>query len=177
MNLTRRDWILAAACWAETLEAQIKSGKPSLAWFDPATAAEIEVIAACLIPEDETPGAQQAGVIWFIDRALAGYDADKRELYSRGLAQTQAKRAGMFPGSSSIARLTADQQIALLRAIETTEFFQQVRLHTVLGFFGDPMHGANRGMIGWKLLGVEYAMHYEPPFGWYDAEAQRTERK
>src|SRR5579859_4154764 len=107
MSLTRRDWMLAAACWAETLGAQTKSGKPTLAWFDPARAAEIEAIAGRIIPEDETPGAQQAGVIWFIDRALAGYDADKRDLYSRGLAETQAKRALMFPESTSIAHLTA----------------------------------------------------------------------
>lgn len=173
MQLNRRDWMLAAVCWAELLRAQPKQ----FAWFDPATASEIEAIAGEILPDDETPGAKQAGVIWFIDGALAGYDQDRRELYKRGLAEIQAKRGQMFPASSSIAGLAAEQRIALLKAIEKTEFFQQVRQHTALGFFGHPKYGGNRDMAGWKLIGVEHAMHYEPPFGYYDAEALREGRK
>jgi gluconate 2-dehydrogenase gamma chain len=164
MNISRREWMLAAACWHEVLRAQTP-GDPRFAWFDPASAVEIRAIAAQIIPDDDTPGAERAGVIWFIDRALAGYDQDKQELYKRGLAETQAKRSAMFPGSASIASLTAGQQIALLKAIEKTDFFQQVRLHTVLGFFGQP--------IGAKFLGIDHQMSYEPPFGYYDAEAAR----
>lgn len=166
-NLTRRHWMLAAACWAEFLRAQPKR----FAWFDPAAASEIEAIAAEILPDDDTPGAKQAGVIWFIDGALSGYDQDKRELYKSGLAETQAKRVQMFPSSTSIARLSAEQRIALLKSIETTDFFQQVRQHTALGFFGHPKYGGNRDMAGWKLIGVEHAMHYTPPFGYYDTEA------
>jgi gluconate 2-dehydrogenase gamma chain len=172
MHTSRRDWILAAACWTEALRAQ-NTQPQRFAWFDAATAAEIRAIAAQIIPDDETPGAERAGVIWFIDSALAGYDKDKQDLYRRGLAETQSKRAAMFPGSSSIAALTADQQIALLKAIEKTEFFQKVRQHTVLGFFGHPMHGGNRDMVGWKLIAIEHKMQYAPPFGYYDAEAGR----
>jgi gluconate 2-dehydrogenase gamma chain len=164
--------MLAAACWTEVLRAQTP-GSNSLAWFDPATAAEIKAIAAQIIPDDDTPGAERAGVIWFIDRALAGYDQDKQELYKHGLAETQAKRAELFSASTSIASLTGEQQIALLKAIEKSEFFQQVRLHTILGFFGHPMHGGNRDMVGWKLIGFEHQMQYEPPFGYYDAEARK----
>lgn len=162
--------MLAAACWTQVLRAQTP-GSAKFVWFDPATAAEIKAIAAQIIPDDDTPGAERAGVIWFIDRALAGYDQDKQELYKRGLAETQAKRAGLFPGTASIASLTPGQQIALLKAVEQTEFFQAMRFHTILGFFGHPMHGGNRDMVGWKLIGVEHRMHYEPPFGYYDAES------
>jgi gluconate 2-dehydrogenase gamma chain len=161
MNISRREWMWAAACWGEVLRAQTRE----FTWFDPASAAEIRAIAAQIIPADGGPGAEQAGVIFFIDRALAGYDRDQQELYKRGLAETQAKRKEMFPESDSIAGLTGQQQIALLKAIEKTEFFQEVRFHTILGFFGQPM--------GVKFLGVEHAMHYEPPFGYYDAEAAR----
>ena len=156
--------MLAAACWAEVLRAQ-NSHSNQLVWFNPAGVAEIQAIAAQIIPDDDTPGAGTAGVIWFIDRSLAGYDQDKQELYKRGLAETQAKRAELFPGSTSIPGLSNEQQIALLKAIEKTDFFQQVRLHTILGFFGQP--------VGLKLLGVQHEMHYEPPFGYYDAEAAR----
>ncbi len=164
MNITRREWALAAACWGEVLRAQT-SPSNQFVWFDPATAAEIKAIAAQIIPDDDTPGAEKAGVIWFIDRSLAGYDRDKQQLYQSGLAATQKKRAELFPGSTSISSLPGERQIALLKAIEKTEFFQQVRLHTILGFFGQP--------IGLKFLGVEHQMHYEPPFGYYDAEISK----
>lgn len=167
MTITRREWMLAAACWAEVLRAQPQK----FAWFDPATAAEVNAIACQIIPDNETPGADKAGVIWFIDRALAGYDQDKRELYQRGLAEMQAKRAEMFPGSSSIASLPKERQIQLLGAMEKTEFFSAVRYHTILGFFGNPSYGGNRDQVGWKLLGIEHSMTYQPPFGYYDAEA------
>jgi len=173
MNITRRDWMLAAACWAEVLRAQTKQ----FAFLDSTTVSQIEAIACQIIPDDETPGAKQAGVIYFIDGALAGYDQDKRDLYKRGLAESQTKRAEMFPSSTSIAGLAKDQQIALLKAIEKTEFFQQVRQHTVLGFFGHPKYGGNREMVGWKLIGVEHQMQYQPPFGYYDAEASREGSK
>ncbi len=163
MKITRREWVLAAACWSEVLRAQ-NSQSNQLVWFNPADAAEIKAIAAQIIPDDNTPGAAAAGVIWFIDRSLAGYDQDKQELYKRGLAETQAKRAELFPGSTSIVSLNKDQQVALLKAIEKTEFFQQVRLHTILGFFGQP--------AGLKFVGVEHQMQYSPPFGYYDAEAK-----
>jgi gluconate 2-dehydrogenase gamma chain len=135
-------------------------------WFNPADAAEIKAIAAQIIPDDNTPGATTAGVIWFIDRSLAGHDRDKQHLYKSGLLDTQAKRAELFPGSASISSLNNAQQIALLKAVEKTDFFQQVRLHAILGFFGQP--------VGQKFLGVEHQMHFEPPFGYYDAEAARS---
>jgi len=168
MSVTRREWMLAAACWVEVLRAQPPESE-KFAWFDPRDAAEIRAIAARIIPDDDTPGAERAGVIFFIDRALAGYDSDKRQLYQRGLAQTQTKREEMFPGSRTIAALSPDQQIALLKAIEKGEFFQQVRTHTILGFFTQP--------IGITLLSVDHKMQYAPPFGYYDAEAARGAAK
>jgi len=165
MQISRREWMLATACWAEVLCAQPNQ----FVWFDPAAAAEIKAIASQIIPDDDTPGAEKAGVIWFIDQSLAGYDQDKQALYKTGLAAAQKKRAEMFPGSTSIASLPKDQQIALLKAIEKTEFFQQVRLHTILGFFGQP--------TGVKFAGVEHQMYYEAPFGYYDAEAARSASK
>jgi len=164
MNITRREWALAAACWAEVARAQTNQSN-LFAWFNPADAAEIKAIACQIIPDDNTPGADAADVILFIDRSLAGFDQDKQDLYQHGLAETEAKRAELFPGSTSIASLPDSQKITLLKAIEKTDFFQQVRLHTILGFFGQPM--------GSKFLGVQHQMHFEPPFGYYDAEAPK----
>ncbi|HLK22844.1 MAG TPA: gluconate 2-dehydrogenase subunit 3 family protein [Bryobacteraceae bacterium] len=164
MNITRREWGLAAACWAEILRAQ-PAPSNQFVWFNAADAGEIKTIADQIIPADGGPGAESANVILFIDRSLAGFDQDKQQLYRTGLAQTQAKRAEMFPGSTSITSLSDDQKIALLKAIEKTDFFQQVRQHTILGFFGQPE--------GIKFLGVEHRMTWEPPFGYYDAEISK----
>ena len=94
MNITRREWALAAACWTEVLRAR-SSPANQFVWFTPADAAEIKAIASQIIPDDNTPGAGTASVILFIDRSLAGYDQDKQELYKRGLAETEAKRASL----------------------------------------------------------------------------------
>lgn len=165
--------MLAMACWSEVLRAQQQQGTPKFRYFDEATAYEIETIAAQIIPDDGTPGAREAGVIWFIDGALAGYDRDKQDLYRKGLAAAQARRLELFPASTSIAGLSAAQQIELLKSVEKSEFFAQVRVHSVLGFLGHPKYGGNRDMAGWKVIGFEHRMAYQPPFGYYDAEASR----
>ena len=59
MTISRREWLLAAACWAEVLQAQ----NEHFTWFDSATAPEIKAIACQIIPDDETPGADRAGAI------------------------------------------------------------------------------------------------------------------
>jgi gluconate 2-dehydrogenase gamma chain len=135
---------------------------------------EIEVLASQIIPSSaNSPGAREAGVIHFIDKALESFDRDKVEVYRKGLAATQARRVELFPSSQSIAELTNDQQIALLRAIEKTRFFETLRTHTVMGFLSDPRYGGNRGRIGWKHIGFENSHHFTPPFGYYDAEENR----
>jgi gluconate 2-dehydrogenase gamma chain len=170
-GITRRDWLLATACWSDVLRAQASPQR--FAYLDSTTAAEIEAIAETIIPANGTPGAREAGVIWFIDRALAGYDEDKQAVYRQGLAEMQDKRAELFPGSRTIAGLTPAQRTTLLKAVEQTEFFRLVRRHAILGFFGHPKHGGNRDFAGYKLLGIEHSMRFEPPFGYYDREASK----
>ena len=141
--------------------------------LDPATAAEIEAIAAQIIPSTDGPGAREAGVIYFIDRALSTFAADDLDTYRSGMLELQQKRRKLFPDSTAIAVLSAEQQVALIRAIETSGFFELLRTHTVLGFLGNPSYGGNRGGVGWKQIGFEDKMAYQPPFGYYDAEEQR----
>jgi gluconate 2-dehydrogenase gamma chain len=167
-DITRRDWLVATACWAEVLRAQQKS----YAYLDAHTAAEIDALADTIIPAGSISGARQAGVIWFIDRTLAVFEPDKRALYRTGLSDVETKRANMFPESLTIAELTPDQRNVLLQSIEQTDFFRVLRLHTILGFFGHPGHGGNRDLAGFKLLGREDVMHFQPPFGYYDQEAK-----
>lgn len=160
-----------AAAQQHAHEAVTSNPRPAFGYFDARSAAEIDAMASQIIPSDDTPGAREAGVIYFIDRALATFDRDKRAAYQAGLAAVQAKRKELFPQSESIASLAPAQQIALLHAIEKSEFFELVRFHTLLGFLGAPSYGGNRDQVGWKLIGFEDRMTFQPPFGYYDHEA------
>ncbi len=141
--------MLASICWSELL------AEPTpLRVFTPAEAAEIVALANAILPETDTPGATQADAVRFIDAALAGFDSDQLALYRRGL-----KDLGKF------AALSPDQRIARLKTIEKTEFFDKLRTHTILAYFGNPQ-------FGWKLLRRDPAMHFDPPFGFYDAEVR-----
>jgi gluconate 2-dehydrogenase gamma chain len=37
--------------------------------------------------------------------------------------------------------------------MESTLFFRMLRIHTIEGMFCDPLHGGNRDLIGWQLIG------------------------
>lgn len=181
MKLTRRDWLatcVASAVWPEVLSAlehahgAAASNSTRFETLDPETAREIEALAAQIIPSTDSPGAREAGVIYFIDRALATFAADQRDAYRTGMEQLQQKRKELFPDSTAIASLSDEEQKTLMRAIEKSDFFELLRTHTVLGFLGNPSYGGNRGEIGWKQIGFENRGAFLPPFGYYDAQAE-----
>jgi len=154
------DYVLQAA----------QSGKPvSFQFFTPDQAAEIEAMAAQIIPTDETPGAREARVINFIDRALATFAKNEQGRYTKGIGELQAQASQMFPGSTKFSALNSEQQIKVLTAMEKTPFFNTVRTHTIIGFFASPVHGGNQDKIGWKLIGYDDSLNFRPPFGYYDA--------
>ena len=177
-------WI--ASNWTAILEAQehakraLESGSAGkFEFFSPAQAVEVESVAAQIIPTDDTPGAREAGAVYFIDRALTTFDRERQPVYTKGISDLQAKTRDLFPQATKFSALISDQQIEVLKAIEKTPFFGQIRTHTITGFLANPEYGGNRNEIGWKLIGFEGKFHYEPPFGYYDAAVQtaRTTRK
>jgi gluconate 2-dehydrogenase gamma chain len=146
----------------------VQSSAARVEYLSVADASEIEALAGEIIPADDSPGAKEAGAIYFIDRALATFDRDKRDLYRQGITAAQAERNRQFPGSASIAALTSAQRIALLQAIEKTPFFDALRTHTIISFLAAPEWGGNLGKAGWKLIGFEDKWAFQPPFGYYD---------
>ena len=139
-------------------------------FFSPQDAVQIEAVAAQIIPSDDAPGAREARVIYFIDRALMTFDVDKQLAYTQGLEDLQQKTLELFPVAHRFSSLSSAQQIQLLTGIEHTGFFELVRLHTIMGYLSHPDYGGNRNQAGWKLIGFEDKMTYAPPFGYYDAE-------
>jgi gluconate 2-dehydrogenase gamma chain len=166
-----------ASRWPEILAAQqhahrmASSSEPvKLEFFTAEQAAEVEAIAAQIIPSDGTPGAREAHVLYFIDRALATFDGDKQKPYIKGLKHVQSKAKKLSSTAKNFSDLTADQQIKLLKSIEKTSFFELIRTHTIMGFLANPEYGGNRDLVGWKLIGFEDTFAFAPPFGFYDRE-------
>ena len=176
--MNRREWLasgLGLAMLPEILEAQehakeaVKSPTPpKFGHFDAATAADVEALTSEIVPTDDLPGAKEAGVVYFIDKSLASFDKENQPAYQAGLADLNAKRTAMFPGSASLAALTSAQRIQLLKSVERTPFFRLLRTHTMFGFLSDPSYGGNRDGAGYKTMRYTPAHMYRPPFGFYD---------
>jgi gluconate 2-dehydrogenase gamma chain len=169
----------AAANYAHIMEAQAfvqqaaNAGTPvKLAFFTDAQAAEVEAMAAQIIPTDATPGAREAHVINIIDRALTTFEKGQQQAYVKGLQDLDAQTKQLFPEAARFSALSADQQIRVLTAMEKTPFFNLVRTHTVTGFFASPIHGGNYNKVGWKLVNYDDSLNHKPPFGYYDAQSR-----
>jgi gluconate 2-dehydrogenase gamma chain len=159
------------------VQQSTRSGQAAaFTFFTPAQAADVEAMAAQIIPTDDTPGAREARVIVFIDRILTTFEKDRRADYTKGLTELTEKTRQMFPGSASFASLTPPQQIQLLTSIERTPFFTLVRTHTITGFFAAPVHGGNANKVGWTLVHYDDSLNHKPPFGYYDSLPGSTSR-
>jgi Gluconate 2-dehydrogenase subunit 3 len=139
-------------------------------FFTPEQAVEIDAITARIIPTDETPGAHEAGVVYFIDRALTTFAKDAQKTYHEALHSLDEGGATSRRGFRS--RPGAQN------------FFETLRQHTIMGFLIDPDYGGNHEGAGWKVIGREREHTFQPPFGYYDkdyrgwdAEAKEAEKK
>ena len=107
---------------------------------------------------------------YFIDQILVTFDRDKQLAYTQGLKDLQHRTQELFSSVDRFSSLAPAQQIQLLTTLEKTDFFELVRLHTIMGYLSRPEYGGNHDQAGWKLIGFEDQMTYDPPFGYYDSE-------
>ena len=137
-------------------------------------ASEFAAMAARIIPTDETPGADEAGVIYFMDNVLGSSRAELLPMLREGLSELQASANSRF-GTATFSELTAEQQDSLLESIDEGMFFNSVRYLTIAGMFASPALGGNRDRVGWQLLGFEDRHARMPPYGYYDAQQLQGE--
>jgi len=132
------------------------------------TASETEILSAMvdrLIPTDELgPGAIDAGVLEYIDRALGEAVADAVDEYRAGLAAldrySRSSRGAPFVelGERDRDSVLIDVQTGAATGAgvgfqgSSASFFTMVQGHTWQGMFGDPRYGGNRDFAGWDLL-------------------------
>jgi len=185
----------AAAHWPAMLSASAharqaaQSASPAkFEFFSPEQAAEIDAIASRIIPTTDTPGAHEAGVVFFIDRALVTFAKDNQKLYSDGLPALQARVRELFPSVQKFSSATPEQQDQVLESFDeqapgkgrrplipgpaVQSFFETLRVHTISGFLIDPDADkrGNRDGAGWKAIGRDREHMFMPPFGYYDKD-------
>ncbi|WP_418162546.1 gluconate 2-dehydrogenase subunit 3 family protein [Pantoea vagans] len=83
-----------------------------------------------------------------------------QQIYRLGLADADSYSKQQH--GKVFAQLSGEQQDALLQAMESGSaefsqlpskvFFSFLLQNTREGFFSDPIHGGNQGMVGWKLI-------------------------
>ncbi|GME37128.1 gluconate 2-dehydrogenase [Pantoea agglomerans] len=83
-----------------------------------------------------------------------------QQIYRLGLADADSYSKQQH--GKVFAQISGDQQDALLQAMESGSaafsqlpskvFFSFLLQNTREGFFSDPIHGGNQGMVGWKLI-------------------------
>ena len=136
-------WVAANLAGIEEAQAFVQqaasSGRPpAFAFFTAAQAVEVEAMAAQIIPTDSTPGAREARVVHFIDRALTTFEKARQADYVKGLDELAAQTKQLVPTAPRFSALTSEQQIQVLTAMERSPFFNLVRTHTITGFVANP---------------------------------------
>lgn len=165
--------ISAAAHHANDMAAADVAAAPAWTGFqflNPAEAKDVEAIAAQIVPSGATPGAREAHAVYFIDRALTTFFAAESAGFRKGLGEFQMKFQSAYPDAGSFAGASADAQVAFLRTVDRTPFFEGTRMLTVLGMFSSPKYGGNYQGSGWRMMGFEDRHAFTPPFGYYDAK-------
>jgi hypothetical protein len=164
-----------ASSWSQVAAAAeyaAHAGRNSepLAFLSAPEAADLDAITAQILPSGPTPGAREAHVVHFIDRALATFFAERAAAFRSGLVEFQQAFRIATGAPALFAQAASGEQIAFLTAVERTEFFGTLRLLTILGTLSSSDYGGNFREAGWRLLGFEDQHAFLPPFGDYDRQ-------
>ena len=159
--------IASAAHHAEQMPAGLSAAH--FQFFSAEDGADVDGICAQIVPSGATPGAREAHAVYFIDRSLGTYFSALAPDYRQGLNAFQSQFAAVHPGQP-FAAANAETQMAFLKTVDRTPFFEATRMLTVLGMFSSPKYGGNYQGAGWKLMGFVDQHVFVPPFGYYDGE-------
>jgi gluconate 2-dehydrogenase gamma chain len=164
------NWPALSAAAAHAHEVAAGQADHALKVLTPAQARDVEAITSQIVPSGETPGAREAGVVYFIDHVHAGPYAASRDEFLAGLTAFHDEFLKSKPDTASFADLDSAAQLAYLKSIETTPFFGGMKFLTLLGLLALPSYGGNADKLGWKLVGFVDQHAWTPPFGHYDRD-------
>lgn len=163
-------WPAIAAAHEHAARAAQTPGPPQFGFLTSAEAADVDAVAAQIIPSGGTPGAREAHAVFFIDRALGTLFTERAPLFRAWLSQFQVAFHTAYPQAASFAAASSADQIAFLHTVDGTPFFTAVRQLTVMGTLAASQYGGNNDGSGWKLIGFEDQHIFTSPFGYYDRD-------
>jgi gluconate 2-dehydrogenase gamma chain len=157
---------LAAASGAAAVSCGGSKSGGGFRFFTGSEGATVDAICETLIPSDRDPGARAARVVDYIDIQLTRHFRKFQKVYRDGIAAVDA--ASRAKSGKRFTELTAAGQAEVIAEIEekSKAFFDLILAHTRQGYYGDPRHGGNRGMVSWKMVGLPFPpvrgrMHYD----------------
>lgn len=167
------------ALWATLSVPGSAAAQGVRAWAPKALTADqarvLEAVAELIVPATETPGAREAGVPQFVDRAIATFcePADAKALKA-GLSRIEADARAAH--GAGFAAITPAQQTGLLARYEAESraaaapphFFATLKELVTVGYFTselgatravryDPVPGDYRGCVPLKQIGRAWA--------------------
>lgn len=127
----------------------------------------LPAVVDCLIPPDDFPGGYDAGVCDYIEQLLHADLAEHDKFFRAGVDAIDNEALANY--NAPFAALTHDQQISILKAIESgvvktswpippADFFAMLVNTTAEGYYSDPQQGGNRGRASWVMTGFEDAV-------------------
>ncbi len=138
-------WVFAAE-HQHAAEASVQSRPASYTplFFSPHEFETIDTVSEMIIPKDESPGAQEAGVSEFIDFMAAHGETEIQQPMREGIRWLDSK--AKESGSNAFVHLAPEQQIAILNKVAYQAqnaageaagqaFFQLIRRYTVMGYY------------------------------------------
>lgn len=129
-------------------------------------------VAERMLPAvDGLAGATQTNAALFIDRLLGGMLAQFKPLIDSALAELDAAAKKRKPSATTFVALSASEQTAVLTSAERKDWFGAVLTFVRFGYVCDPAQGGNAGMLGWKAIGLTHQPTWQPPYGFYDRDA------
>ncbi|HSN70382.1 MAG TPA: gluconate 2-dehydrogenase subunit 3 family protein [Steroidobacteraceae bacterium] len=163
----------AIAHAAQHAHAAVTSGDSAVRAFEhmnPEQVRDVIALAAQIIPTTATAGANEAGVVYFIDRALGSFFTSHADEFLAGLEAFAVGTGGDASRPRRFGDLDAAAQASVVEAAADTPFFGVMRMLTILGFLASPAYGGNRNGVGWQAVGFSDQHTFAPPFGDYDRD-------
>src|SRR5215468_10621991 len=97
------NWPSIAAAAEHAAHVASATAPATFGYLNAADAADVEALAAQIIPSGATPGAREAHAVYFIDRALATVFTDRATAFRAGLADFQKSFHAAYPKSATFA--------------------------------------------------------------------------
>lgn len=172
-GLNRRSFLKISAIWAGgawIVGVPTVKGRPTNI-LNEEQARIMDALADAIIPPGEYAGGKDAGLTRFVDQQIGrhGYLQNDREMYQVCLMALNKSSIQDF--GELFTKLDDKSKEQYLKKMESGEynsrqtgsewggyspsgFFNTVRNHCMMGFYGSPEHGGNKDYVSYRMLGL-----------------------